>query len=128
MLEIYPPYGDEKAWPLWRIEARTHLPDPWPEYVGKAPEDDREYDLYYRLVALDPMQQQSIGEMRMLSYKNNQVLSDRTYTLTSNYYFLNEMHMLLKQARLTVEAEKGDWTDADASADHNVIVFFARKP
>ena len=127
MLEIYLPYGDEKKWTLWRREARTHLPEPWPEYVGKAPEDDREYDLYYRLVAIDPLQQQSIGEMRMLSYKDRQIVSDRTYTLTSNYYFRNEIHMLLKQAGYKVEAEKGDWTDVDANADHNVVVFFARK-
>lgn len=27
----------------------------------------------------------------------------------------------------TMEAEKGDWTDADVTADHDVIVYFARK-
>jgi hypothetical protein len=37
------------------------------------------------------------------------------------------MQMLLDQAGFKVEAEKGDWTDADTTADHHVIVFFARK-
>jgi SAM-dependent methyltransferase len=127
LLEIYVPYGDEKVWPLWRKDARKNLPDPWPEYVGKPPEDDREYDLFYRLVSVDPLKQQTLGEMRMFSYKYKQIVEDKTYPLTSNYYFRNEMRMLLDQAGFRIEAEKGDWTDADASADHNVIVFFARK-
>lgn len=127
MLESDLAYGDAKLWPLWRKEARTHLPEPWPEYVGNIPEDDREYELHYRLVAVDPLQQRTIGEMRMLAFKNKQVVSDYTYTLTSNYYFRNEMHMLLKQAGFKVEAEKGDLTDQDANADHDLIVYFARK-
>ena len=127
MLEIYTPYEDAKVWPLWRKEARANLPEPWPEYVGKIPDDDREYDLFYRLVAVDPLEQQTVGEMRMLLYRDKQLVEDNTYTLTSNYYFRNEMHMLLEQAGFRVEAEKGDWTEADATADHDVIVFFARK-
>lgn len=127
LLEAYMPYGDEKVWPLWRKEARRSLPEPWPEYVGKNPDDDREYDLFYRLVAVDPLEQRTVGEMRMLLYRDKQIVEDKTYTLTSNYYFRNEMRMLLEQAGFRIEAEKGDWTEADASADHDVIVFFARK-
>ncbi|MDQ2690472.1 MAG: class I SAM-dependent methyltransferase [Chloroflexota bacterium] len=126
-LEVYVPYADTKVWPLWRKDARADLPEPWPEHVGKAPGDDREYDLIYRLAAVDPLEQQTLGEMRMLLYKDRQVIEDKTFPLTSNYYFRNEMRMLLEQAGFSIEAEKGDWTDEDADADHEVIVFFARK-
>jgi hypothetical protein len=44
-----------------------------------------------------------------------------------NNQFRNEMRMLLEKAGFTLEAEKGDWTDAEATADHDVIVYFARK-
>ena len=47
--------------------------------------------------------------------------------LTENIYFPSEMYRLLEKAGFTVEAAKGDWTDVDATADHDVIVFFARK-
>ena len=35
--------------------------------------------------------------------------------------------MLLEKTGFTIEAEKGDWTDADATAGHEIIVCFARK-
>lgn len=127
LLEIYLPYEDAKVWPLWRKDARTHLPEPWPEYVGKIPEDDHEYELHYRLISVDPLNQRTVGEMRNLLFKDKQLVSDETYTLTSNYYFRNEILMLLEKAGFSVEAEKGDWTDADVTADHDVMVYFARK-
>ena len=65
--------------------------------------------------------------MRMLIYADRKVVTDRTYPLTENLYFRNELRMLLAQAGLIVEAEFGDWTDAVATADHAVITFVARK-
>src|SRR5687768_13689533 len=127
LLEHYLPYGDEKRWPLWRKDARAHLPESWPAYIGNVPEDDHEYELHYRLVSLDPLKQQSLGEMRTLLFKDKQLIADDTHTLTSNSYFRNELRMLLEQAGFTIEAEKGGWTDEDATPDHDVIVYFARK-
>jgi hypothetical protein len=127
ILEHHPPYRDAHVWPLWRKEARTHLPEPWPEYVGNVPQDEHEYELHYRLVSIDPLNQQSVGEMRTLLFKEKQLVEDNTRALTSNYYFRNELHLLLENAGFKIEAEKGDWTDADATADHDVIIYFARK-
>ena len=121
------PYGDAKVWPLWRKELRTQLPEAWPEYIGTPPTDDREYEMYYRLVAVDPLEQRSIGEMRTLLFKDKQVVADTTRTLTSNYYFHYEMRMLLEQAGFQIEAEKGDLTDVDANAEHEFMVYVARK-
>jgi hypothetical protein len=127
MLETHLPYKDAEVWSLWRREARMHLPEPWPEDIGKIPDDDHEYKLHYRRVAFDPLEQRITGEMRMLLFKDEHLATDDTYTLTSNYYFRNEMRMLLEKAGFTVKVEKGDWTDADVTADHDVIVYFAKK-
>jgi SAM-dependent methyltransferase len=127
MVEVYLPFEDAKVWPLWRKETRTQLPEAWAEDIDKVPEDGREYELQYRLVAVDPLEQRSTGEMRMLLFKDKQLVADNTHTLTSNYYFRNEMRMLLEKAGFTIEAEKGDWTDTDANAEHDVIVYFAKK-
>ena len=120
LLEQHLPYGEADVWPLWRKDARGHLPNPWPD-------DDEEFNLWYRLVAVDPLKQQTIGEMRMREYEDKQIKSDITYTLTSNYYFRNELHMMLEAAGFHIEAIHGGWADADATADDDVIVFIARK-
>jgi hypothetical protein len=78
-------------------------------------------------VAVDPLEKRTTGEMRMLLFKDHQLMADDTYTLSENLYFRNETHMLLEQAGFRVEAEKGHWTDADATADHDVCVYFAKK-
>jgi SAM-dependent methyltransferase len=127
LLEVSVPYDDVKIWSFWHKEARKSLPEAWPDYIGKIPEDDHEYELHYRLVSVDPLNQQTVGEMRTLLFKDKQLVADDTRALTSNHYFRNEMRMLLEKAGFTIEAEKGDWTDADATADHDVIVYFARK-
>src|SRR5215216_5082202 len=61
VLEADVPYQDSKLLALWHNEARTDLPQPWPEYVGNIPEDDHEYELHYRLISVDPLNQQTVG-------------------------------------------------------------------
>ncbi len=127
LLEISVPYDDARMWSFWHKDARKELPEPWPDYIGKIPEDDHEYELHYRPVAVDPLKQQTTGEMRTLLFKDKKLVADDTRVLTSNFYFHHEMQMLLEKAGFTVEAAKGDWTDEDATASHDVIVYFARK-
>ena len=127
LLEIYLPYKDADDWAVWRKEGRADLPQPWPDYVGNVPDDGSEYELHYRLVSFDPLEQRSVGEMRMLLFKDKQLVADDSRLLSSNYYFRNETRMLLEKAGFTVEAEQGDWTDTAASADHDVIVYCAQK-
>ena len=121
------PYGDANKWPFSRKEARTQLPEPWPDYIGTPPADDHEYELHDRLVAVDLLEQRSIGEMRTLLFKDKQVVIDETRALTENYYFYHEMRMLLEQAGFQIESAKGDLTEVEANADHEYIVYVARK-
>jgi hypothetical protein len=127
LLEISVPYDDARIWSFWHKEARKQLPEPWPDYIDNIPEDDHEYELHYRPVAVDPLKQQTTGEMRTLLFKDKKLVADDTRVLTSNFYFHHEMQMLLEKAGFTVEAAKGGWTEADATANHDVIVYFARK-
>ncbi len=60
-------------------------------------------------------------------FKDKQLVVDDTRALTSNYYFHDEMLMLLDKAGFAVEFAIGDLPDEGATADHNVIVYFARK-
>ena len=127
IFDVLLPYSDADLWPLWRRDAQTHLPEVWSENIGTPPVDGREYELHYRLVAVNALEQQTTGEMRTLLFKDGQLVADDTYRLISNYYFPNEVRLLLEKAGFTIEAEKGDWTDADATAAHDTIIYFARK-
>lgn len=127
ILDGLPAYAEARLWPLWHKDARRHLPEPWSAEIGKVPANGREYELYYRLVALDPLAQRTVDELRTLLFKDGQLVADDTYTLQSTYYFCHEMQLLLEKAGFTVEAVKGDFTDADVTAEHDAIVYFARK-
>lgn len=127
ILDGLPAYAEAHLWPLWRKDARRHLPESWPADIGKVPTDGREYELHYRLVALDPLAQRTVDELRTLLFKDGQLVADNTYALQSTYYFRHEMQLLLEKAGFTVEAVKGDFTDADVTAEHDAIVYFARK-
>lgn len=129
LLEHDAPYGDADVWPLWRKDARGHLPAPWPDDVLDPPDDDDGDDaaMHYRLAGVDPFKQQLIKEMRILEFKDGQVTSDHTYVLTSNLYFPHELRLMLEAVGFRVEAMKGSWTDRDATAEDDVIVHIARK-
>lgn len=128
VLEHHLPYRDARVWPLWRKEARASLPEEWPDTIGTPPATgEQEYQLHYRLLSVDPLEQRTVGEMRTLLFKDQQAVVDDTRQLTSNYYFHYELRMLLEQAGFQVESEKGDWTESSATADHDVIIYIARK-
>ena len=128
LLEHELPYGDEKVWPLWRKEARTHLPEAWSEYIGTPPAaGEQEYQLHYRLLSVDPLEQRIVGEMRTLLFKDNEVIVDESRKLSANLYFHHEMRMLIEQAGFRIEAEKSDLTEAEATSDTGTIIYVARK-
>ena len=127
VFDVVLPYADGKLWPLWQRKAQGHLPEAWAESIGTPPGDGRDYELHYRLVAVNALEQQTTDEMRTLLFQDGHLVADDTYRLISNYYFPNEVRLLLEKAGFTVEAEKGDWTDTEVTADHDTIVFVARK-
>ena len=128
LLEQYLPYKDQRVWPLWQKEARAHLPDPWPSYIGTPPAaGEQEYQLHYRLLSVNPLEQQTVGEMRTLLFKDGQAVIDETRQLSSNYYFYHELRMLLERAGFQIEAEKANWSEKTVSADDDVVVYVARK-
>jgi SAM-dependent methyltransferase len=128
LLDNYPPYGDAKLWQLWLNEGWKQLPEAWPETVGQMPpQGESNYQLYSRIAALDPFEQQLTLQMRTLLWAEGQVLAETEYTLSTNLYFRNELYQMLESVGFKIEAIQGDYTEAEATADHKVNVFIARK-
>ena len=128
LLDHHLPYKEEAEWRLWRKEARAALPEPWPETLGKTPPaDGSEYEIHSRFVAFDPIEQQLTREMRTLLWDEGQLVTQETYTLVANLYFYHEMVAMLEEAGFKIEAVQAAYTGEPATAEHDVLVFIARK-
>jgi hypothetical protein len=128
LLDNQSPYSDAEEWHLWLREGQQELPEPWPDTIGKTPpQDGSDYELYSRYIALDPLEQRATRQMRTLLWQAGQLVADDVYTLTSNLYFRNELSQMLELAGFQVEAVQGGYTQAEANAEHEFIIFIARK-
>lgn len=128
LLDLHLPYSDAQEWQLWLREQRTELPKAWPDWIGKTPPDDgSDYELYYRPMDFDPLEQRIIRQMRTVLWREGQVIADEEYTLTENLYFRNELAQMLERAGFEIDSLHGNYTETAATADDDVIVFVARK-
>lgn len=122
------PYGNADQWSLWLKASWAQLPAPWPETIGKAPPaDGAEYELYYRPLAFDPLEQRVTRQMRTLLWREGQVIVDETYTLYENLYFYHEVRQMLERVGFEIEIVQGDYAEVEAAPEHSVLVFHARK-
>jgi SAM-dependent methyltransferase len=128
LLDNYLPYGNAKLWQLWLNEGWKQLPEPWPESIGQTPpEGSSDYELHSRIAAFDPLAQQLTLQMRTLLWGEGQVIAEAEYILTENLYFCNELRHMLETVGFKIEAIQGNHSEAEAAAEHGVIVFIARK-
>lgn len=128
LLDNEVPYADAGLWQLWPKGSRDRLSEPWPETVGKTPPvGGKDYELYSRVVAFDPLEQRVTREMRTILWRDGQPVAEETYTLHENLYFRNELGRMLEQAGFTIEAVQGDYQETVATAEHDFVVFVARK-
>jgi SAM-dependent methyltransferase len=128
LLDHHLPYSDAQEWQVWLKESWTQLPKPWPDSIGKTPPaEGSDYALYYRPAAFDPLEQRLTREMRTVLWRKGQLIAEETYTLHENLYFHHELRQMLEQAGYAIEAIQGDYTLAEATAEHDVLVFIARK-
>ena len=126
LLDHHLPYGDAKEWTLWQKELRNQLPEPWPDTIGKTPpKEGSDYELHGRVVAFDPLEQRVTRQMRTLLWRDGQLIAEEEYRLTENLYFRNELRQMIEHAGFEIEAIQGDYSEAVATAEYDVIVFIA---
>lgn len=124
LLDNHLPYKS-KAVTLWQ---KNQLPEPWPDSIGKTPpKDGSGYELHGRVVEFNPLEQRIVRQLRVLLWRNGKIIAEEEYTLATNEYFCNELRMMLEQVGFKIEAIQGNHTEAEATSEHDVIVFIARK-
>lgn len=115
-------------WQLWLKENRQQLdPDWWPEPKRERASDGSDFIMRSRIADLDPLEQVLTLQYWAQRWQGEQLLGEEERTLTSNIYFKNELLLLLKQAGFDDVTIQGDFTEAEATSEHGVLVFIARK-
>jgi SAM-dependent methyltransferase len=130
VLDTEVPYADSQQWKRWLREGRNDLPSPWPDADGdrRVASDGSELALQARLLTLDPLEQHLTLEMRARQWRDGQLVAEEVHALDLGLYFKNELQLMLERAGFDVAAVHGDHEEVPASAEHDFVVFVARKP
>jgi len=128
LLETYLPYRNPDEWQYWLAAKRAELPATWPA-TGRRRQaaDGTEYELRGRLVAFDPLEQLATRQIRAYHWRDAQLLAQEERTLLERYYFKHELLLMLAGAGFRDVEVQGDRTGLEATAEHGILVFVARK-
>ena len=131
LLDQQMPYGENFSW-QWQYWLKDNRQkglslDWWPEGKRERASDGNDYIMRSRVADLDPLEQTLTLQMRAERWRDEQVVAEEERTLTSNLYFKHELILLLKQAGFAEVTVQGDYTEIEATAEHGVLVFIARK-
>ncbi len=113
---------------MWPKSERAKLPEAAePPRKRRRASDGSEYALRSRVVALDPLRQQAVLEMRAERWRDDERVAEETHTITINMYFTHELALILERTGFVDLAVYGDYTEEPASAETDFVVFVARR-
>jgi SAM-dependent methyltransferase len=123
-----PRWNDPPAWSSRLPEHRRVLPQEWPESTEREPlADGSELELATRTIAMDPLEEVATRQIRARLWRNGELLQEEIHTQMVEDYSKNELVLMLEHAGFGELHICGNYTDEPATADHNVLVFLARK-
>jgi SAM-dependent methyltransferase len=125
------PYAPGQPWRLWLKEERAVLPRAWEplaESERRRGSDGAEYALQSRVLDLDPLEQVATYEMRAGMWRDGELVREEEHTLHLNFYFKEELKLLLERAGFTDIVVHGDHRREAPTRDSEFVVFVAKKP
>jgi len=130
VLDYEIPYANAGQWQRWLREERKNLPRAWSDDDGerRRASDGTELALQSRLLALDPLEQRAMLEIRARQWRDDELVAEEHHTLDIGLYFTNELVLMLERAGFDVEAVHGGHEERPATAHDDFVVFVARKP
>jgi SAM-dependent methyltransferase len=127
LLDNEVPYANARLWRRWTKEERDQLPGPWPESgTRKRTDDGTEYELKTRTAAVDPLDQTAWLEMRAEKWRDGRLVAAEEHLLSMRAYFRDELLLMLDLAGFGDVVVRGDYTDAEPTADNEFLVYIAR--
>ncbi len=123
------PYaGEHWGWRFWLKGERGELPRPWRDAGDRrvAP-DGTEYELWTRLVDVDPLSQCVTLEMRAAMRRGGELVAEEEHVLKMTLYFTHELLLMLERAGFSDVDLRAGYTDAPPTGDDDFVVFIAKK-
>ncbi len=121
------PYSDADVWRYWPKGSRTSLPEPFePSEERHLASDGAEYSLAIRVLDVDPLEQCTTLEMHAEMWRDGELVSEEDHALTARSYFRDELVLMLERAGFEDIVVHGGYTEEEATADHDFLVFVAR--
>lgn len=122
------PYSDPDRWRYWPKAGRDELPEPVAAAGRRrTASDGTELELRSRTVEVDPLSQRVTMEMRASASRDGVVVQEETHVLEMTVYFTSELGLMLERAGFSDVQLRGDYSDAEPTADTDFVVFLARK-
>jgi len=126
--DLAPRWNDPPAWLSRLPEGRRALPEEWPSSgERKLLSDGTELELDARTVAVDPLEEVQTRQIRARLWRKDELLKEEVHTQKYEEYGKNELMLVLGRAGFGDIQIFGNYSDAPATADHEVLVFIARK-
>ena len=125
------PYSSGNPWRAWRKDERAALPrprEPLDAVERRRGSDGAEYALESRLLDLDPLEQFATYEMRAGMWRNDELVQEEEHELRINFYFKNELLLLLERAGFIDIVVHGDHREDAPTRVSDFVVFVAKKP
>jgi SAM-dependent methyltransferase len=128
LLNIEAEYNDVQAWSMWLPQNRHALPELWPEEGRpQVASDGSEHRATFRMLALDPLEQTYVRQVRLEKWVSGELVASEERTLRGNMYLKNEVLLMLRLAGFRAVTVTGDYTEEPASPEHRELVFTAIK-
>ena len=80
------------------------------------------------MVDLDPLDQRVTYEMRAGMWRDGELVRQEEHRLHLNFYFKNELLLLLERAGFKDTVVQGDHREEAPTKDSDFVVFVAKKP
>jgi SAM-dependent methyltransferase len=128
LLDNEVPYAHENRWQQWTKDERRRLPEPWRlPGLHKRAADGTEYELRTRALELDPLDQTVELEIHAEKWHRGQSLATEEHLISIRMYFRDELLLMLERAGFADVEVRGDYTDEQATAEHEFLVYIARR-
>ena len=83
--------------------------------------------MFRRLVDFDPLEQLITNQLRVELWESGELVSEEEHTLKMHMYFKHELLMMLEKVGFGDITVQGDYTEVEATPEHNTLVFIASK-